>query len=1207
MPKISELLEFEEIKEVIDIDIDLDTEESKKSIVKDYIISERLKEYLINLAENLSKPKHKSIIVIGGYGSGKSHLLGWIVSLLENKDFIQYISHEEILSKFKEELNRDFAVVQFELQPGASALSDYFFDRIQTQLEEKYNIEIQDIDTSKPVDYKKEIKEIVSEVKKQNQKRGLVVIIDEISDFLKQKTKHQINRDIQFLRILGQVSQSLDFLFIGSMQEDVFSSPKYIDEAEGFGRVHERFEIITISRKDIEKVISKRVLKKSLSQRNELDRLLVDYKKEFPQINSDPDKFIDLFPIHPYVIKLFSELEFFEKRGVIQFATERIKKALTKEFPFFITIDSIYDEINSKHTIRNQDVVRPIIEVIETLDTKIDLLDQRFQDTARKLVKVLAVLNLYGKTINNGATPLELANELLITSKTLKNEDWIVVILDKIRELTDGQFISKTENNYFYIDLKAKIDYDLVIERKIQNLSEGTEDQELLRLIKYIDLIDAKTAESYTRIFKDYCSWLDKKSFRLGNFIYNDKSGQAKNGDLDFNLILNSPYGTDISFNSSKDTAILNIPFNEEIDRVLKTLGAIRLLIGENYAKSIMQKKYNKFEDEAKEIILKFLIESDIEIDGIKKKNKTVLKKEPDTIDEFFHSLKENLFNEYFNSKYKKYPKFLTQISFESIQGLVEEGIKELIQKGEKNLFSNTENILLSLNLLDTSKDIDTSNSLYAQIILEELKRNKGKNVKIENLADKLKSEPMGLNPEMTYLVLVVLTYNGEINLKKKGGITITSSDLSDNFKVGLKAFNQIPYATLETEFPVDSIIKLFKALELNPGLIRNPKDRIKAVQEFRTKSLEIQNQLKLIKNNLSEISSKPSKFIAIKSLSEEIEKFNEIPIEELLKVKSVNDFKKVVYTDNIIIQIKNNLALLKKIKEFFDDFNEFIYKEYVYLNNSFEWINKSPSVFLEADKRSLKDIIKEVKSILENTDDLLNRDQRRILKGKLQQYKKEYTICYFNKHINTVGKKIEWNKLESINKSTELKRLRDMKAIRILNALKLNKLDQQILTLSRIKCDKFIEDHLKENILCPWCKFPEKLKDNVEINQLIEGISEFIEEISNDWMKILLDEIEQYKDNISKLTSTEKTIIERIQIKKELPDDISQDMLNALNNLFSELQLIEIESTEIVDFIFSSSDILDYDSFVKNLENYKKNIMEKKDTKNVRIKRKEI
>jgi hypothetical protein len=300
-------------------------------------------------------------------------------------------------------------------------------------------------------------------------------------------------------------------------------------------------------------------------------------------------------------------------------------------------------------------------------------------------------------------------------------------------------------------------------------------------------------------------------------------------------------------------------------------------------------------------------------------------------------------------------------------------------------------------------------------------------------------------------------------------------------------------------------------------------------------------------------------------------------------------------------------MSSLKKIKEFFDDFNEFIYKEYLYLDNSIEWLNKFPSIFLDDDKKSLIEVFKEVKVLLENPDNLLNRDQRRILKGKLQQYRKEYSVCYYNKHANIVGKNIEWNKLESINKSKELKKLRDMKAIRTLNALKLNKLDQKILSLSKAKCDTFIENHLKDNILCPWCRFPEKLKDIGIINEEIENISKSIEEITKDWIKIILDEIEQYKDNISKLTPIEKAIIEEIQTRKELPAEISQNILNALNNLFSELQLIEIEPTEIVNFIFSSSDILDYDSFVKNLENYKKNIIENKDRKNLRIKRKEI
>ena len=38
------------------------------------------------------------------------------------------------------------------------------------------------------------------------------------------------------------------------MQEHVFSNPKYVDEAESFGRVSERFEIITIKREDVKRV-----------------------------------------------------------------------------------------------------------------------------------------------------------------------------------------------------------------------------------------------------------------------------------------------------------------------------------------------------------------------------------------------------------------------------------------------------------------------------------------------------------------------------------------------------------------------------------------------------------------------------------------------------------------------------------------------------------------------------------------------------------------------------------------------------------------------------------------------------------------------------------------------------------------------------------------------------------------------------------------
>ena len=82
--KVKELINYERIKDVIDISQDLSTEESSKNLVEKYIISEDMKEHLIELAKNLENPTHKSIQIIGTYGSGKSHFLAFITAILNN-------------------------------------------------------------------------------------------------------------------------------------------------------------------------------------------------------------------------------------------------------------------------------------------------------------------------------------------------------------------------------------------------------------------------------------------------------------------------------------------------------------------------------------------------------------------------------------------------------------------------------------------------------------------------------------------------------------------------------------------------------------------------------------------------------------------------------------------------------------------------------------------------------------------------------------------------------------------------------------------------------------------------------------------------------------------------------------------------------------------------------------------------------------------
>lgn len=1203
--KIKELVSFEEIKDVIDIDSDVETLDKKRDIVKSFIISDGIQKSLELIIENISKPNHKSTLVIGGYGSGKSHLLAWIVSILEDPELTTDIPSNN-LKQDCEELNRDFAVVQFELQPVAAPLSDFFFDRLDEQLENKYGITLPERSSDKLDDFKDYIKDIVNKVKEKDPKMGLVVIIDEISDFLKQKTKNEITRDIQFLRILGQVSQTTDFMFIGSMQENVFSNPKYIDEAEDFGRVSERFDIVTISKEDVKEVISKRIIKKTPDQYDTIDTLLDDYKKTFPPINADPDSYIEIFPIHPYVIKIFDELPYFEKRGVIQYAMETVGKILDHDFPEFVTYDTIFDEINAKHTVRNLDEVRPIIDVIETLDSKIDLLKEKEQNDARKLVKALAVLSLYGKTTENGATPEELANTLLITSKVVKNTDKIEIILNHLRDVTSGQFINKTDKNYYYISLTSGPDYDMVVERKKNNLPEGIEDEELLRLLKYTDLINLEEAESYTRVFNDACNWVAQKSFRLGNFIFDDGSDQVKKGSMDFNLVIKSPYLSKPSIKSSKNTAVIPLTFNDELADILKGLAATRLLISENYSKTVMKKKHELYKTEAKDLLLKTMLESEVETDGDRKKIKTVLTREPDNLDEFFHNIKEKLFNDYFSQKYPKYPKFLNQMSYENIKGEVDSAIKELTGKSESAFFSNAKNLLSALDLIDINDNIDTSNSDYYKQIYNELEVNKGKNVSVNELVEKLQSKPFGLDTPIIYLILVVATYNGEINLIKKGGGTITSSDLVDVFRSGFRAFESIPYATLETEFNPEPIIKLFQSLKLNEGLVRNSKDRVRAVQAFREKSLEIQSLIKSVKLDIDEIVGKADSVISRGDLESKLIELEFIPLDDFLKVKTVNDFRKVTFSPDEIQQITDKLTLLNDLKRFLDDYNDFFSKDYNYLKESWKWMKTHPEFFSQADIDSMQEFYDNITDGADLTS-LLDDGKRRIIKGQLQQYKMKYMHLYYVKHTKTIGESVNWDKLEKISKGKEMRRLRDMKAIKGVNSLKLNKIEERILSLSKAKCDKLIEDHLKNTWLCSWCRFPETLKNIQDINSEIENIGRLVAEISDEWNQNILEDIQNYTDNIKLLPDPEKKIIEDTISQNKLPDEISQDVITALNNLFREIEVVEVSPGDIINFVFKNASVLDYETFSAMIEEYKDQIILKNHNKqNVRIQRKE-
>ena len=78
---------------------------------------------------------------------------------------------------------------------------------------------------------------------------GLLLVVDELLDYLRSRKDQELILDLNFLREIGEVSKDLRFRFIGGVQEAIFDSPRFSFVADNIRRVKDRFEQVLIVQK----------------------------------------------------------------------------------------------------------------------------------------------------------------------------------------------------------------------------------------------------------------------------------------------------------------------------------------------------------------------------------------------------------------------------------------------------------------------------------------------------------------------------------------------------------------------------------------------------------------------------------------------------------------------------------------------------------------------------------------------------------------------------------------------------------------------------------------------------------------------------------------------------------------------------------------------------------------------------------------------
>jgi len=292
--KYSDLISFEPIEGVIQL-CEASEQDYAYKLIDNYVISNRMaeiiKDIIIEQLQYTRPVDNKGVFIVGNYGTGKSHLMSVIATLAEFNNSTDRVNNEEV-KKAAKEIEGKFKVIRIEIGSTTKPLRDLICEEIEDYLE-SIGIEYSFPEMTEITNNKDLFHEMMAEFNNKYPDKGLLLVCDELLDYLRARKQQEIVLDLGFLRELGEICKSTKFRFIAGIQEMLFDNPSFQFVANLLQRVRERFEVISIVREDIAYVVSQRLLKKNDKQKDLIREHLQKFTPYFNGLTERMEEFVE--------------------------------------------------------------------------------------------------------------------------------------------------------------------------------------------------------------------------------------------------------------------------------------------------------------------------------------------------------------------------------------------------------------------------------------------------------------------------------------------------------------------------------------------------------------------------------------------------------------------------------------------------------------------------------------------------------------------------------------------------------------------------------------------------------------------------------------------------------------------------------------------------------------------------------------------------
>lgn len=1199
--RYGDLIQFEPIESVIQL-LDANRPDEARKLVSTYVISDdmadRISKLMIPQISFDEAVDHKGVLVVGNYGTGKSHLMSVLSLVAEDASYVPMIQHPQVAEAAKAIAGR-FKVHRIEISSQMS-LRDIITQQLEVFLENQ-GVAYSFPPADKVINNKAAFEEMMSAFAEVHPDQGVLLVVDEFLEYLRSRRDHDLVLDLSFLREIGEVTKHLRFRFVAGVQEAIFDSSRFQHVANSLRRVKDRFTQVLLARQDVSFVVAERLLKKTTDQQDKIRAYLGPFSKFYGSMNERMDEYVRLFPVHPDYIGTFERLVFTEKRGALVTLRDQIQAILKDEVPSdrpgLIGFDKFWETVTTNSVFRSDPNIGPVLKVSEVLSERVSKAFSRpaYKPMALRIIDGLSVhrLTTGGDIyVPVGPTAEELRDTLCLFQPGIEDmggdpsDDLLTAVQTTLRETlktVNGQFISKAlDTEQYYLDLKKDVDYDAQIEKRAEALSEDALDRAYYGAIR--QLMERTDESSYVtghQIWQYQIEWQERRVERIGYLFFgapNDRP--TAQPERDFYLYFIQPFDPPRFRDEQKADEVffrLKAP-DETIKRLLGFYAAAQELAStaSGGAKGVY---LDRIRDTLREMG-KWLQDKQLEAfevtfqgksktlrdwtKGISLRDKARLG--PDERINFrdvVNVIAGIALSSRFSDVSPEYPTFSALVTGSNRKQLIGNALRAL---SGSNRTKDAVIVFDGLELLDGDR-IDPVQSRYAQEVLARLKaKGHGQVLNRSELlvgsADDEYFSPDKYRLETDLLVAVLgsLVYSGDIVLAIAGD-KIDSGKISLLADRPLEELKQFKHVEAPKEINVAVLRSLFEMLELPPGLAQQATqgsdEPVKALQEQVSKltkrvlaaSTDMANRLSFWGQPLlrdEEIRDWRSKLDELKAFSESLSPYNTVG-----KLKNLR-----IGSDDIAAQNKN-LEILNSV----EGLNGLIGE----LGNTASYLGQAEMV-LPSDHAWVKQAQDTRKQVLEALSTSRTSQNGSDHRQTLSKLKNDYVTAYVSLHSKARLGVSEDKTKTSLRKDSRLVAMRALANISLMPTSQLTTFEEK---LDKLKsCASLIDSELAASPVCPHCNFrpANEQGDMLPAANVLKQLDDELDQLLDGWVQTLLDNLEDpiIQSNFELLKEGSRKIVTGFVDTKSLPDPVTPEFINAVQEALSGLDKVVVSGGDI-------------------------------------------